>query len=135
MKNTMKEAQSLVDVLYSCGKFIEVGSPVEHEGETNTRKENEVIFCLREDPKYQISALAIWSENARGETVDPPHVYYRNILSGELCMDVWACRHGVVYDLWSEEKWDMLTVRIASLRPQDLQQIVCHEKKYAVYCI
>ena len=135
MKNIIKEAQSVVDVHYSDGKFKGVSCPVEHEGETNIRKENEVIFRLREDHKYQISAVAVWSENAQGETIDPPHIYYRNILSGEICMDVWACRIGVVYDVWSEEKWDMLTVRIASLRPQDLRQIVCHEKKYTVHLI
>ena len=135
MKNIVKETQSVVDVFASDGKFKGVSGPVEHEDEINIRKENEVIFCLREDSKYQISAVAIWSENARGETVDPPHIYFRNILSGETCMDVWACRHGVVYDLWSEEKWDTLTVRIMRLRPPDLRQIVCHEKKYAVHVL
>ena len=108
---------------------------VEKEGEINIRKENEVIFRLREDPKYQISALAVWSENARGEMVDSLYIYYRHILSGKPCMNIWACRLGVVYDLWSEEKWDMLTVRIACLRPQDLRHIVCHEKKYAVHLV
>ena len=135
MKNTTKEIQSVVDVFASDGKFEGVSGPVEHEGETNTRKENEVIFCLREDQKYRISAVAIWSENARGETIDPPHIYYRNILSGKICVNLWACRLGVAYDVWSEEKWDMLTVRIACLRPQDLWQIVCHEKKYAVHLV
>jgi len=108
---------------------------VEKEGEINIRKENEVIFRLREDPKYQISALAVWSENARGEMVDSLYIYYRHILSGKPCMNIWACRLGMAYDLWSEEKWDMLTVRIISMRPQNLRQIVCHEKKYSVYVI
>ena len=135
MKNAIKETQSVVDVFYSDGKHKGVSCPVEHEGEINIRKENEVIFCLREDQKYRISAVAVWSENARGETIDPPRVYYRNILSGEICMDIWACRLGVVYDMWSEEKWDMLTVRIACLRPQDLRQIVCLKKKYAVHAL
>ena len=135
MKNIMKETQSVVDVLYSDGKFKGVSGPVEHEGEINIRKENEVIFRLREDPKYQISALAIWSENARGETIDPPHFYYRNILLSKICVDIWACRLGMVYDMWSEEKWDTLTVRIACLRPQNLRQIVCREKKYAVHLL
>ena len=108
---------------------------VEKEGETNIRKENEVIFRLREDYKYQISAVAEWAENSRGETVYPIYLYYRHILSGKPCMNIWACRLGMAYDLWSEEKWDMLTVRIISMRPQNLRQIVCHEKKYSVYVI
>ena len=135
MKNTMKETQSVVDVVASDGKFGGVSCPVEYEGETNIRKENEMTFCLREDPKYRISVVAVWSENARGDTIDALHIYYRHILSGRPCMNIWACRVGVVYVGWSEEKWDMLTVRILSLRPQDLRQIVCHGKKYSVHTI
>ena len=135
MKNTTKETQSVVDVVYSDGKLKGVSGPLEHEGETNIRKENEVIFRLREDPKYQISVVAVWSENARGEMVYPLYIYYRHILSGKLCMNIWACRLGVVYVGWSEEKWDMLTLRIISLRLQDFRQIVSHEKKYSVYAI
>ena len=135
MKNTMKETQSVVDVVASDGKFGGVSCPVEYEGETNIRKENEMTFCLREDPKYRISVVAVWSENARGDTVDSLHIYYRHILSGKICMNIWACRVGVVYNKWSEEKWDMLTVRILSLWPPDLRQIVCHEKKYEIYLI
>ena len=107
----------------------------EKEGAKYIRKENEVIFRLREDYKYQISAVAEWAENSRGETVYPIYLYYRHILSGKPCMNIWACRVGVVYNEWSEEKWDTLTVRIMRLRPQDLLQIVCHEKKYSVHLI
>ena len=129
----MKETQSVVDVVASDGKFRGVSCPVEHEGETNIWKENEVIFCLREDPAYKISVVAIWSENARGDTIDALHIYYRHILSGKICMNIWACRVGLAYNKWSEEKWDMLTVRILFLCPQDLRQIVCHEKKYEIH--
>ena len=135
MKNMMKETQTVVDVVASDGKFRGVSCPVEYEGETNIRKENEMTFCLREDPKYRISVVAVWSENARGDTVDSLHIYYHHILSGKICMNIWACRVGVVYNKWSEEKWDTLTARIMRLRPQDLRQIVCHEKKYSVHLI
>ena len=135
MKNMMKETQTVVDVVASDGKFRGVSCPVEYEGETNIRKENEMTFCLREDPKYRISVVAVWSENARGDTVDSFCIYYRHILSGKLCMNIWACRVGVVYVGWSEEKWDMLTLRIISLRLQDFRQIVSHEKKYSVHAI
>jgi len=105
----------------------------EKEGAKYIRKENEVIFCLREDCKYQISVVAVWSENASGDVMDQLCIYYRHILTGKLCMGIWACRVGVRYDEWSEEKWDTLTGRIMYLRPQDLRQIVCHEKKYAIH--
>jgi len=127
----MKNIGASVDAVSTQVKKEEV----EKEGETNIRKENEVIFRLREDYKYQISAVAEWAENSRGETVYPIYLYYRHILSGKPCMNIWACRVGVVYNKWSEEKWDTLTVRIMRLRPQDLLQIVCHEKKYSVHLI
>ena len=127
----MKNIGASVDAVSTQVKKEEV----EKEGETNMRKENEVIFRLREDYKYQISAVAEWAENSRGETVYPIYLYYRHILSGKPCMNIWACRVGVVYNKWLEEKWDMLTVRIMRLRPQDLRQIVCHEKKYSVHLI
>ena len=127
----MKSIGASVDAVSTQVKKEEV----EKEGETNMRKENEVIFRLREDYKYQISAVAEWAENSRGETVYPIYLYYRHILSGKPCMNIWACRVGVVYNKWSEEKWDTLTVRIMRLRPQDLLQIVCHEKKYSVHLI
>ena len=117
----------------------EVGSRGEEdkyeEKEEYIKMKNNMFFYLKEDSTYRISAVAIWSENARGETIDPPHIYYRNILSGKICVNLWACRLGVAYDVWSEEKWDMLTVRIACLRTKNLRQIVCHEKKYAVHLV
>ena len=47
---------------------------VEGEGKKYIRKENEVIFCLEEAPEFQISAVARWGENARGEIVDQPDI-------------------------------------------------------------
>ena len=38
-------------------------------GKKYIRRENEVIFCLDEAPEFQISAVARWGENARGEIV------------------------------------------------------------------
>ena len=135
MKNTVKETQSVVDVFVSDGKHKGVSCPVEHEGETNIRKENEVIFRLREDPKYQISALAIWSENAREEIIDPIHIYYRHISTGRLCQSVYACLAGVEHDQYAEEKWDTLYYRISTMLVSDLRRIVYGEKKYAVHAL
>ena len=58
---------------------------VEEEGKKYIRKENEVIFCLEEAPEYRISAVARWGENARGEIVDQPDIYFRHISTGRLC--------------------------------------------------
>jgi len=108
---------------------------VEEEGETNIRKENEVILCLGEAPEYRISAVAVWSENARGEIVDQPDIYYRHISSGRLCQSVYACLAGVEHDQYAEEKWDTLYYRISIMLVSDLRRIVCYEKKYEIHPI
>ena len=105
------------------------------EGETNIRKENEVILCLGEAPEYRISAVAVWSENARGEIVDQPDIYYRHISSGRLCQSVYACLAGVEHDQYAEEKWDTLYYRISIMLVSDLRRIVCYEKKYEIHPI
>jgi len=108
---------------------------VEKEGETNIWKENEVILCLGEAPEYRISAVAVWSENAHGEIVDQPDIYYRHISSGRLCQSVYACLAGVEHDQYAEEKWDTLYYRISIMLVSDLRRIVCYEKKYEIHPI
>ena len=108
---------------------------VEEEGKKYIRKENEVIFCLEEAPEYQISAVARWSENARGEIVDQPDIYFRNILTGRLCQSVYACLGDEIYDQFAEEKWEDLSFRLHIMLRQDLKRIVCGEKKYEIHPI
>ena len=99
------------------------------------RKENEVVFCLEEAPEYQISAVARWGENARGEIVEPPDIYFRHISTGRLCQSVWACLGDEVYDQYAEEKWETLAYRLRVMLRCDLRRIVCGEKntKYTQY--
>jgi len=99
------------------------------------RKENEVIFCLEEAPEYRISAVARWGENARGEIVDQPDIYFRHVSSGRLCQSVYACMVGVEHDQYAEEKWDTLYYRIRTMLLRDLRRIVCYEKKYEMHPI
>ena len=103
---------------------------VVEEGKKYIRKENEVIFCLEEAPEYQISAVARWGENARGEIVDQPDIYFRHVSTGRLCQSVYACMVGVEHDQYAEEKWDTLYYRIRTMLLRDLRRIVCYEKKY-----
>ena len=107
----------------------------EEEGEKYIQKENEMIFCLDEAPEFQISAVARWSENARGEIVEQPDIYFRHILSGRLCQSVSACLAGVEHDEYAEEKWDTLYYRIRTMLVRDLRRIVCFEKKYEIHPI
>ena len=99
----------------------------------NIRKENEVIFCLEEAPEYQISAVAQWDENPRGEIMSCPDIYFRHILSGRLCQSVSACLAGVEHDEYAQEKWDTLYYRIRTMLVRDLRRIVCFEKKYEIH--
>jgi len=108
---------------------------VKREGKKYIRKENEVIFCLEEAPEYQISAVARWGENAHGEIVDQPDIYFRHISSGRLCQSVYACLVGVEHDQYAEEKWDTLYYRIRTMLLRDLRRIVCFEKKYEIHPI
>ena len=97
--------------------------------------ENEVIFCLEEAPEFQISAVARWGENAQGEIVEQPDIYFRHISTGRLCQSVWACLGDEVYDQFAEEKWETLAFRLHMMLRRDLRRIVCGEKKYEIHPI
>ena len=105
------------------------------EEEEYYQMENEMIFCLEEAPEFQISAVARWGENARGEIVDQHDIYFRHISSGRLCQSVWACLGDEVYDQFAEEKWDTLAFRLRMMLRRDLRRIVCGEKKYEMHPI
>ena len=107
----------------------------EEEGKKYIRKENEVIFCLDEAPEYRISAVARWGENACGEIMEQPDIYFRHISTGRLCQSVYACMVGVEHDQYAEEKWDTLYYRIRTMLLRDLRRIVCYEKKYDIHPI
>ena len=108
---------------------------VEGERKKYIRKENEVIFCLDEAPEFQISAVARWSENARGEILEQPDIYFRHISTGRLCQSIYACLVGVEPDEYAREKWDTLYYRIRTMLLRDLRRIVCFEKKYEIHRI
>ena len=93
--------------------------------------ENEVIFFLEEAPEYQISAVAEWGENSRGDIVVGVDTYFRHILTGERCESAWGCLVG-----WSEpgegqEKWETLCERIEEYG--NLEQTICDEKRVVLY--
>ena len=119
---------SVSEVLTQEKKQTEREKIVEHGGKY-IRKENEVIFCLEEAPEYRISAVARWGENARGEIVEQPDIYFRHISSGRLCQSVYACLGTEVYDQFAEEKWETLAFRLRMMLRRDLRRIVLYEKK------
>ena len=132
----MKNIGASVSAVLTQGKKTEeVKEEVEGEGKKYIRKENEVIFCLEEAPEFQISVVARWGENAQGEIMEQPDIYFRHISTGRLCQSVYACTVGVEHDQYAEEKWDTLYYRIRTLLLRDLRRIVCYEKKYEIHPI
>ena len=97
------------------------------EEEEYHQMENEMIFCLEEAPEFQISAVAEWAENSRGDVVVGADTYFRHVLTGERCESAWGCLVG-----WSEpgegqEKWETLCERIENYG--NLEQTICDEKR------
>ena len=97
------------------------------EEEEYYQMENEVIFCLEEAPEYQISAVAEWGENSRGDMVVGVDTYFRHVTTGQRCESVRDCFSG-----WSEpdehstEMWETLCERIEKYG--NLEQTICDEK-------
>ena len=99
----------------------------EIEEEEYIQMENEMIFFLEEAPEYQISAVAEWAENSRGDIVVGADTYFRHILTGERCESAWGCLVG-----WSEpgegqEKWETLCERIEEYG--NLEETICDMKR------
>ena len=90
----MKNIEASVGVVPAQEKKEEVEEVVEEEYH---QMENEVIFCLEEAPEFQISAVAEWAENARGDMVVGVDTYFRHIETGQRCESVRDCFTG-----WSE---------------------------------
>jgi len=126
----MKNMDASVGAVPTQGKKKTELEKVVEQGGKYIRKENEVIFCLDEAPEFQISAVARWGENAWGEIVEQPDIYFRHISTGRLCQSVYACLSDEVYDQFAEEKWDTLAFRIHMMLRRDLRYIVMYEKKY-----
>jgi len=139
-KHKMKNiGASVSEVLTQEKKEAEV-EKVEEEGgegegeeeEEYHQMENEVIFCLEEAPEFQISAVAEWGENSRGDMVVGVDTYFRHITSGQRCESVRDCFTG-----WSEcdehstEMWETLCERIENYG--NLEQTICDEKRVELY--
>ena len=131
----MKNIGASVSAGLTQGKKEAEKKTAEEEGGKYIRKENEVIFCLDEAPEFQISAVARWGENAWGEIVEQPDIYFRHISTGRLCQSVYACLGDEVHDQFAEEKWDTLAFRIHMMLRRDLRRIVLYEKKYEIHPI
>jgi len=101
------------------------------EEEEYHQMENEMIFCLEEAPEFQISAVAEWAENTRGDVVVGADTYFRHVMTGQRCESAGECLLGwPEYDERSMEKWETLCQHIEDL--SNLEQIICDEKRVEV---
>ena len=75
---------------------------------------NEMIFCLDEAPEYQISAVAEWAENSRGDIMGEPDTYFLHAMTGQRCETPWTCMVGLSYDEYLDEIWETLAMRIVN---------------------
>ena len=112
-------------------KKKEVGEQ-EIEEREYIQKKNEMIFFLKEYPNCQITGVAEWCENSRGDILTAePDTYFLHILTGQRCDSVQECLDG-----WSEqdeesnEKWETLCSRIEEF--ENLEQTICDEKSVEV---
>jgi len=122
---------SVSEVLTQEKKVIEKKATEDEEEEVEEeyhQMENEMILFLSEAPEYQISAVAEWGENSRGDIVVGVDTYFRHVMTGQRCDSVWECLTG-----WSEpdedstEKWETLCSRIEEYG--NLEQTICDEKR------
>ena len=104
----------------------------EIEEEEYYQMENEMIFFLSEAPEYQISAVAEWGENSRGDVVVGVDTYFLHVSTGQRCESVRDCFSG-----WSEpdekstEMWETLCERIENYG--NLEQTICDEKRVELF--
>ena len=129
----MKNIGASVSAVLTQEQKAEVKKVEEEGGEGDVEEEyhqmeNEVIFCLEEAPEYQISAVAEWAENSRGDMVVGVDTYFRHVMTGQRCESVWECLIG-----WSEpnekltEQWEILCERIENLN--GIEEYICDEKR------
>ena len=124
----MKNIGASVSAVLTPEKKEEVEEVVEEEYH---QMENEMIFFLEEAPEYQISAVAEWAENSRGDIVVGADTYFLHVMTGQRCESVRDCLDG-----WSEpdeesmEKWETLCERIENLG--SIEEYICNEKRVEV---
>ena len=124
----MKNIGASVSAVLTPEKKEEVEEVVEEE---YYQMENEMIFFLREAPEYQISAVAEWAENSRGDVAVKADTYFRHVMTGQRCESAGECLLGwPEYDERSTEKWETLCQHIEDL--SNLEQIICDEKRVEV---
>ena len=125
---------SVSAVLTAEKKEVEKAEEKEEEEEVEEEYHqmvNKTIFFLSEAPEYQISGVAEWAENSRGDVVVGVDTYFLHVMTGQRCENAWECLVG-----WSEpgegqEKWETLCERIEGYG--NLEETICDMKSVELY--
>ena len=125
----MKSIGASVSAVLTPEKKEEVEEEVNEEYH---QMKNEMIFYLNEAPEYQISAVAEWAENSRGDMVVGVDTYFLHIETGQRCESVRDCFSGwSESDEYSTTMWETLCERIENYG--NLEQTICDEKRVELY--
>ena len=124
----MKNIEASVGTIPKRGKK-QIKKAEEKEEEECIPMKNVMIFFLKEYPECQITGVAEWCENSRGDILTAePDTYFLHITSGQRCETPWACLIGVAeFNEYHEEIWETLCMRITN--HENIEEDMCYEKK------
>jgi len=113
----MKNIETSVGVISMQEKKEDVG------GEKNKIVTNFVRFYLKEDPRFEMSAMGLWRENSSGEKVGYVDIYFFPSMARKQYDDRWrSFQKGSDEAEKAEDMWKMLGERIEAL--EDIYKII-----------
>ena len=96
-----------------------------------TWKTNETVFYLQENPDCQMAVGGEWHGNTAGGVVGSVDIYFRHIITGRRCDDVWDAVDGSAgFDRRWADGWEELSLRIEDL--PNLEKIIRTERSVAL---
>ena len=117
----MKNIEAGVGVIHIQEKKEEV------EEEKNKEVTNIVRFYLKDDPRFEISAMGLWCENSRGEKVGYVDIYFFPSMARKRYDDRWrSFQRGSEEAEKAEDMWKMLGERIEAL--ENIYEIIRYSK-------
>ena len=113
----MKNIEAGVGVIHIQEKKEEV------EEEKNKVVTNIVRFYLKDDPRFEMSAMGLWRENSSGKKVGYVDIYFFSGMARRRYDDMWRSFHrGSGEAEKAEDMWKMLGERIEAL--EDIYEII-----------
>ena len=103
----------------------------EDEEEKYFEMENEVMFFLKEHPKFNIRAVGVWSEDDNREMVGGIDIHFRHIFTGRRCDNVRECLEGWYHSsIKNKNLWETLCNRIETY--SNLEETILNGERVGV---